>query len=62
MKTDAKDALHLARLLCLGEIVAIAVPTVEREAARGPGPAREDVRGDLMRARRRTSKLLLRQG
>jgi len=27
VKTDAKDALHLARLLRLGEIVAIAVPT-----------------------------------
>ena len=62
VKTDAKDALHLARLLRLGEIVAIAVPSVEQEAARDLVRAREDVRGDLMRARHRTSKLLLRQG
>jgi len=62
VKTDAKEALHLARLLRLGEIVAIAVPTVAQEAARDLVRAREDVRGDLMRARHRTSKLLLRQG
>jgi len=62
VKTDARDALHLARLLRLGEIVAIAVPTVAQEAARDLVRAREDVRGDLMRARHRTSKLLLRQG
>ena len=34
VKTDAKDAVHLARLLRLGEITAVAVPTVEQEAAR----------------------------
>jgi len=62
VKTDAKDALHLARLLRLGEIVAIAVPSVAQEAARNLVRAREDVRGDLMRAQHRTSKLLLRQG
>ena len=62
VKTDAKDALLLARLLRLGEIVPVAVPTVGQEAARDLVRAREDVRGDLMRARHRTSKLLLRQG
>jgi transposase len=62
VKTDAKDALHLARLLRLGEIVAVEVPSVEREAARDLVRAREDVRADLMRSRHRTSKLLLRQG
>ncbi len=62
VKTDAKDALHLARLLRLREIVAIAVPSVAQEAARDLVRAREDVRGDLMRARHRASKLLLRQG
>ena len=34
VKTDAKDALHLARLLRLGEITPIAVPSLEQEAAR----------------------------
>jgi transposase len=62
VKTDARDALHLARLLRLGEITPVAVPTVAQEAARDLVRAREDVRGDLMRARHRTSKLLLRQG
>ncbi len=62
VKTDAKDALHLARLLRLGEIVPVTVPGVAQEAARDLVRAREDVRGDLMRARHRASKLLLRQG
>ena len=52
----------LARLLKLDEIVEVAVPSVEQEAARDLVRAREDVRGDLMRARHRLSKLLLRQG
>ena len=38
------------------------VPSVEQEAARDLVRAREDVRGDLMRARHRLSKLLLRHG
>jgi transposase len=61
VKTDAKDAIHLARLLRLDEITAVVVPSVEQEAARDLVRAREDCRGDLMRARHRLSKLLLRQ-
>jgi len=62
VKTDAKDALHLARLLRLDEITPVAIPTVDQEAARDLVRAREDARGDLMRARHRVSKLLLRYG
>ena len=62
VKTDARDARHLARLLHLGEIAAVAIPSVEQEAARDLVRAREDCRGDLMCARHRLSKLLLRQG
>jgi transposase len=62
VKTDVRDARHLARLLHLGEIVAVTVPGAEQEAARDLVRAREDVRGDLMSARHRLSKLLLRQG
>jgi transposase len=62
VKTDARDALLLARLLRLGEIVEVTVPSLAQEAARDLVRAREDVRGDLMSARHRTSKLLLRQG
>jgi transposase len=62
VKTDARDAVHLARLLHLGQVTAVAIPTVEQEAARDLVRAREDCRGDLMTARHRISKLLLRQG
>ncbi|GAA2468470.1 IS110 family transposase [Terrabacter carboxydivorans] len=62
VKTDARDAVHLARLLRLDEVTAVTVPTVAAEAARDLVRAREDCRGDLMRARHRLSKLLLRQG
>src|SRR5437899_1383246 len=46
----------------MGEITAVAVPSVAQEAARDLVRAREDCRADLMRARHRLSKLLLRQG
>ena len=62
VKTDARDALLLARLLRVGDIVAVRVPSEDEEAARDLVRAREDVRGDLMRARHRLSKLLLRHG
>jgi transposase len=62
VKTDARDALHLARLLRMGQISAVTVPTVTQEAARDLVRAREDARGDLMRDRHRVSKLLLRHG
>jgi transposase len=62
VKTDARDAVYLARLLRLDEVTPVVVPTVGQEAARDLVRAREDCRGDLMRARHRLSKLLLRQG
>jgi transposase len=62
VKTDARDALLLARLLRMREITEVRIPTVEQEAARDLVRVREDVRADLMRARHRASKLLLRQG
>ncbi|HUK77066.1 MAG TPA: IS110 family transposase [Thermoleophilia bacterium] len=62
VKTDRRDAERLARLLRLGELTAVRVPSPAEEAARDLVRAREDVRGDLMRARHRLSKLLLRHG
>ncbi|MGP5165595.1 IS110 family transposase [Arthrobacter rhombi] len=62
VKTDARDAEHLARLNLLDQITAVAVPDSGREAARDLVRAREDVRSDLMRASHRLSKLLLRHG
>jgi transposase len=62
IKTDTRDALKLARLLAAGQLRAVTVPTVELEALRDLVRAREDLRGDLMAARHRISKQLLRHG
>lgn len=62
VKTDRRDAERLARLLRMGELVSVRVPDRGQEAARDLVRAREDARGDLMRARHRLSKLLLRHG
>jgi len=62
VKTDSRDAAHLARLLRLDQITEVAVPSVAQEAARDLVRAREDCRVDLMRARHRLAKLLLRHG
>lgn len=60
IKTDTRDALKLARLHAAGQLRAVTVPSVELEALRDLVRAREDLRGDLMAARHRISKLLLR--
>jgi transposase len=60
VKTDRRDAERLLRLLMIGGLHAVRVPTPVEEALRDLVRAREDVRGDLMRARHRLSKLLLR--
>lgn len=52
----------MALLLRLNEITLVAIPTLDQEAARNLVRAREDCRADLMRARHRLSKLLLRHG
>ncbi|MHA3725327.1 IS110 family RNA-guided transposase [Leucobacter sp. HY1910] len=62
IKTDARDALLLARLLRMDELTAVRVPTLAEEAARDLVRARDDARRDLMAARHRLSKLLLRYG
>jgi len=62
VKTDRRDAERLMRLLRMGELVAVRVPSEEEEAARDLVRAREDARADLMRARHRVAKLLLRYG
>jgi transposase len=62
IKTDRRDARRLARLLHIGEITGIRVPSAAQESARDLIRAREAARADLMRARHRCSKLLLRHG
>jgi transposase len=60
VKTDRRDAERLVRLLMVGGLHAVRIPSGEEEALRDLVRAREDVRGDLMRARHRMGKLLLR--
>lgn len=60
VKTDRRDAERLVRLLMIGGLHAVRVPSPAEEAMRDLVRAREDVRGDLMRARHRVAKLLLR--
>ena len=60
VKTDRRDAERLVRLSMIDSLYAVQVPTSEEEALRDLVRAREDLRGDLMRARHRMGKLLLR--
>jgi transposase len=61
VKTDARDAERLARLLAAGELSFVRVPTVDEEQLRDLVRAREDLRGDLSRARQRLSHFLRRR-
>ena len=60
VKTDRRDAERLVRLLMIDGLHRVRVPAPEEEALRDLVRAREDLRVDLMRARHRLSKLLLR--
>jgi len=62
VKTDRRDAAHLAGLLAAGLVTPVRIPDVDEEAIRDLLRARDDARCDLMRARHRLSKLLLRHG
>lgn len=61
IKTDRRDAERLARLLAAGELSFVRVPSIEEESFRDLARCREAARGDLMRARHRLGKLLLRR-
>jgi transposase len=62
IKTDRRDAAHLAVLYRAGALTRIHIPTEQEEAARDLLRCREDIRADLLRARHRLSKFLLRHG
>jgi transposase len=62
VKTDRKDAELLARLLLAGSLTRVVVPPPEIEAAREMTRAHDACRRDLMTARHRVSKMLLRHG
>jgi len=62
IKTDRRDAGQLAVLYRAGALTPIHIPTVDEEAVRDLLRCREDIRVDLLRARHRLSKFLLRHG
>jgi len=61
-KTDKADAEFLARLLATHNIVEVFIPDEECEAMRDITRALEDVRDDIIRAKQRLTKFLLRHG
>jgi transposase len=62
IKTDRRDASQLAILYRAAALTAIHIPTEQEEAARDLLRCREDSCVDLLRARHRLSKFLLRHG
>jgi len=62
IKNDKRDAVFLARMLAVGNIVRVYIPSEDDEAARDLARAREDVRQELTRAKHLLSKFLLRKG
>jgi transposase len=62
IKTNRRDARKLTELLRAGLLTEVRPPTPEEEAVRDLCRARDDAREDLLRARHRLGKLLLRRG
>jgi transposase len=62
VKTDRKDAELLARLPLAGQLTEVVVPPAQVEAARELTRAHDGARRDLVNARHRVSKMLLRHG
>lgn len=62
VKTDRRDACKLALLYRSGLLTVVQPPTPADEALRDLTRAREDAKKDLMSARHRVSKMLLRNG
>lgn len=62
VKTNRRDAHKLAQLLRADLLTVVRPPSTAEEAVRDLCRARDDARDDLMRARQRLGKLLLRRG
>src|SRR5499433_2821032 len=60
VKTDRRDAMHLARLMGSGDLTPVYVPAVDDEALRDLSQAREDTLRDLQAAKLRLKAFLLR--
>ncbi|GAA4379929.1 IS110 family transposase [Paeniglutamicibacter cryotolerans] len=62
VKTDKRDALTLARILSLGQITEVRVPTPEQEALRDLSRARQQASKELAHSRQRINAFTLRHG
>ncbi|MEW1979836.1 IS110 family transposase [Citricoccus sp. NPDC079358] len=62
VKTDKRDAMGLARILSLGQITQVRVPTLGQEGLRDLSRARMAAAKDLAHCRQRINSLLLRHG
>jgi transposase len=62
VKTDRRDALKLVTMLRAGVLTEVRPPSPAEEAVRDLCRCREDARADLLRARHRLGKFLLRRG
>lgn len=62
VKTDRRDARKLAELLRAGMLVEVRPPSEDEESVRDLWRCREDAQQDLVRARHRLGKFLLRRG
>jgi len=62
IKTNRRDARKLAQMLRAGALTEVHPPTPEEEAVRDLCRCREDAKEDLLRARHRLAKMVLRRG
>jgi len=62
IKTDGRDSRKLAELFKAGLLTEVCPPTPEEEAVRDLTRAREDAKRELLSARHRLTKMLLRHG
>jgi transposase len=62
VKTDRRDAVKLVTMMRAGALTEVRAPSPAEEAVRDLCRCREDARADLLRARHRLGKFLLRRG
>lgn len=62
VKTNRRDAAKLAVMLRAAALTEVHPPTLEEESVRDLCRCRDDIREDMMRARHRLMKMLLRRG
>lgn len=62
VKNDKRDSLVLARMLSLGQVTAVRVPTEDQEALRDLSRARQQASKELAHAKQRVNALMLRRG